>query len=313
MLFLAATIVVAREQRVNLLPKLRPGQTLTYLIHYRGSKSVATESTVAVPLAPTVSQVDAHRLLRVEIMDVQQTAGKPAIHARSWFVTLGSHGSTAVERQKLSNVQSATPAAQVVEFTIAPDGSAEKITGLDALDSDDQQIWQEWLVRFAAAWTFPAQGAKIGEKWKADQLEQAASPIAALSWIRDSAYVRNEACRPPQVSATGEMSPSSSTADTCAVILSTAKLIQKSSPKDTTPEDFKLHELKTMGSAKGGNEIITYVSITTGLVVRATEEASQQMDVAIAKADGSNRVRYVVDAKSNSEVLLVTETARSQP
>ena len=93
----------------------------------------------------------------------------------------------------------------------------------------------------------------------------------------------------------------------CAVLLTIATLAQKSSPKDATPEDFKLHQLKTMGTAKGSNELITYISLTTGLVVRATEDATQQMDVVVAKADGSNGVHYNVDAKSNLEVLLLTE------
>jgi hypothetical protein len=97
------------------------------------------------------------------------------------------------------------------------------------------------------------------------------------------------------------------------VLLARAKLQQKSSTKDATPEDFKLHELRTMGAAKGTNEIITYISLTTGLVLRATEEAKQQMDVVVAKADGSNRVHYNVDATSHSEVLLVTETPLTQP
>jgi hypothetical protein len=37
------------------------------------------------------------------------------------------------------------------------------------------------------------------------------------------------------------------------------------------------------------------------------------MDVMVAKADASNRVHYNVDAKSHSEVLLVTETPLKQP
>jgi hypothetical protein len=94
-------------------------------------------------------------------------------------------------------------------------------------------------------------------------------------------------------------------------VLTEAKLVQKSSLKDATPEDFKLHELKTMGAAKGSNELITYISLTTGLVVRATEDASQQMNVIIAKADGSNGVRYSVDAKSQLEVLLLTQALQA--
>jgi hypothetical protein len=90
-------------------------------------------------------------------------------------------------------------------------------------------------------------------------------------------------------------------------------LKQNSSPKDATPEDFKLHDLKTTGTAQGTNETFTYISLQTGLVVRATEEATQRMDVTIAKADGSNRVHYKVDAKSHAEVLLVTAAPQSHP
>jgi hypothetical protein len=97
------------------------------------------------------------------------------------------------------------------------------------------------------------------------------------------------------------------------VLLTTAKLVQKSSSKDATPEDFKLHQLKTMGTAKGSNELITYISIETGLVVRATEDGTQQMDVVVAKADGSNAVRYNVDARSQLEVLLLTQAPQAQP
>jgi hypothetical protein len=154
---------------------------------------------------------------------------------------------------------------------------------------------------------------KFSEKWKSEQAEQADSPIAGLHWARESIYVRDEQCRASQLSIMGDVSASSGPSDTCAVLLTTATLKQKSSSKEATPEDFKRHELRTMGMAKGTNEIITYISLQSGLVVRATEETSQFMDVMVAKADGSNRVHYNVDAKSHSEVLLVTETPLNRP
>jgi hypothetical protein len=154
---------------------------------------------------------------------------------------------------------------------------------------------------------------KLGEKWKSEQAEQAGAPIAGLHWARESSYVRDEPCQASQLSIMGDVSASSGPPDTCAVLLTTATLKQKSSSKDATPEDFKLHELRTMGTAKGAGEIITYISLKSGLVVRATEETSQFMDVMVAKADASNRVHYNVDAKSHSEVLLVTETLLNQP
>ncbi len=312
---LAAAIVLSRDQRANLLPKLQPGQTLTYLIRYRAEKNVKTESNVAVPMAPDSSQMNAHGMLRIQILDLQQVGGKPVIHARGQFLTQDSRTSEKKPADKQTNPQQQRidPAIKPFEFTILPDGATDKITGLDALAPEQQQIWQEWVARFAVGWTLPVQGAKLGDKWKAEQSEHAASPIAALMWARDSMYVRDEPCRVSQLSTTGEISPSSGLADECAVLLTTAKLVQKSSAKDATPGTFKLRELKTMGTAKGTNEIITYISLTTGLVVRATEEAHQQMDVTVAKADGSNRVHYNVDAASHSEVLLLTETLPSHP
>jgi hypothetical protein len=310
MFLLAIVTAGAAENRVKLLPQLHPGQTVTYLIRYRSDRNIKTESNVVAPMAPNAAQLDAHGLLRIEILDVQQAGDKTAIHARGKFLTLdsGAGPKRSGDTKPHGDTQRVDPEGKSVEFTISPDGSAEKVAGLDSLIPEQQQVWQEWVARFAVAWTLPTAGVKLGEKWKSEQPEQAGAPIAELVWLRESSYVRNEPCHPSQLSISGELSPSSGPAETCAVLLTTAKLKQQSSPKDATPQDFKLHELKTIGTAKGTNEIITYVSLRTGLVMRATEEASQSMDVTVAMLDGSNRVHYNVDAKSHSEVLLVADT-----
>ncbi|PYT52012.1 MAG: hypothetical protein DMG44_00160 [Acidobacteria bacterium] len=312
---LGAGAVCAGDARVKLIPDLHAGQTITYLIRYRSDKNVKTESNVVAPMAPNAAQMDAHGLLQVDVLDVQHVGGKTAIHARSRFRTLdsGVWVKKPGDKEPHWQVQKVDPEGKQIEFTILPDGSVEKITGLDALFPEQQQAWQQWVARFATAWTLPQNGVKLGEKWKSEQPENGGAPIAGLYWARESAYVRNENCHAQQVSITGELSPSSGPPETCAVLLTTAALKQNSSPKDTTPEAFKLHELKTRGTAKGANEIITYISLKTRLVVRATEEAHQSMDVTVAKADESNRVHYNVDAKSHSEVLLVTETPLSHP
>src|SRR5256885_15174909 len=96
---------------------------------------------------------------------------------------------------------------------------------------------------------------KFGEKWKLEQAEHIGAPISGLHWARESMYVRDEPCQASQLSIMGDLSASSGPPDTCAVLLTTATLKQKSSSKDATPEDFKLHELRTMGTAKGAAEI----------------------------------------------------------
>jgi len=289
MFLLAATFALSRDQRARLLPRLQPGQILTYLVRYRADKNVKTESSLAVPLAPGASQMDTHGLLRIEILELQHASEKPAIRARSQFLNdrVGASARKPASETAKAPPRPLSPDGHPVEFTISPGGLAEKITGLDELTSEQQQVWQEWLARFAMAWAIPSPRVKIGDKWKMEEAERATSPIAAA------------------LSVTGEVTPSNGTTDTCAVLLTTAKLVQKSPSKDATPEDFKLHELKTMGTAKGSNEIITYISLATGLVVRSTEEANQQMDVVVAKTDGSNGVHYNVDAKSQLEVLLL--------
>jgi len=312
---LAAAALCAGDRRVHLLPKLQPGQTITYLIRFQSDKNVKTESKVVAPMAPNAAQIDAHGLLRIEILDVQRAGSKAAIHARGQFITLNSGVGLKGPGDKKpdGDNQRVDPDGKSIEFTISSDGSVNKVIGLDSLFPERQQAWQQWVARFALAWTLPANGMKFGEKWKSQQAEQAGAPIAGLHWARESIYIRDEPCQASQLSIMGDVSASSGPPDTCAVLLTTATLKQKSSSKDATPEDFKLHELRTMGTAKGANEIITYISLKSGLVVRASEETSQFMDVVVATADGSNRVHYNVDAKSHSEVLLVTETPLKQP
>jgi len=314
-LSLSAATLCAGDKRVHFLPQLQSGQTITYFVRFQSDKNVKTESNVVTPLAPNAAQVDAHGLLRIEILDVQQTATRAAIHMRGEFLTLDSGvWLKGPDRKKPDwDKQRVDPKGKSVEFTISPDGSVNDVKGLDSLFPEQRQAWQQWVARFALAWTLPSNGMKLGEKWKSDQSEQAGAPIAGLNWARESLYVRDEPCHASQLSLTGDVSASTDPPDTCGVLLTTAKLKQNSSSKDATPEDFKLHDLRTMGTAKGANEVITYVSLKTGLVVRATEETSQFMDVVVAKADGSNGVHYNVDAKSHSEVLLISETPLNRP
>jgi hypothetical protein len=314
-LLLVAASAFAGGSHVKLVPTLQPAQIITYLIRYQSDKSVKTEGSVAAPMSPNSAQIDVHGLLQIEVLDVQPAGNTLTLHARVRFLTLepGVALQKPAGKKPDAGKQPITPDGKTIEFTITSEGYVEKVQGLDSFLPDQQQAWQEWVARFALAWTSPKEGVKLGEKWKSEQLEPASAPIAGLNWERESTYVRNEPCRPMQLSVAGEVNPSTAPADTCAVVLTTATLRQKSSSKDATPEDFKLHDLRTMGTAKGRNEIITYISLQSGLLVRATESASQFMDVVVALADGSNQVRYNVNASSHSEVLLVTDSRFAHP
>lgn len=298
-----------RPARVNLFPRLQAGQTLAYQISYHGDKHVKTQSRVIIAAPDDSAKIDVNALLRLEVLSVQAQGGRAVIHARTRFEVLSSdfHFNVPSIEPPVSQLQKHDPEGKVIEFTILPDGRLDRVSGLDALFPEQQQAWQEWASRFLLAAGLRTAGVHIAQKWNSEEAEKSPSPLAGLRWMRESTYVRDEPCQAVQLTVQGSVAPSDAELETCAVILTTAVLKQDSN-KNATPEDFKLHELRTAGTAHGTNHIITYISLKTGIPIRATEEATQQMDVTVAKADGSNRVRYDINAKSRSEVLLVSET-----
>jgi hypothetical protein len=304
-----------RTQRINVFPRFHAGQTLAYQISYHSDKHVRTQSSVIVAAPDDSAKVDVNALLRLEILGVQEQGDRAVIRARTQFVVLNSDSRFNVPQidPPAGQLQRQDPDAKFIEFTILPDGHLDQVTGLDAFLPEQQQAWQEWASRFLLATTFHGPGVRLAQKWNSEEVERAPSPLAGLRWMRESSYVRDEPCHPVQLTVEGGLAPSDAEPETCAVILTTANLKQDSKEKNATPEDFKLHELRTTGTARGANRIIAYISLKTGLLIRATEEASQQMNVTVAKADGSNRVHYDVNAKSRSEVVMVSETPLQNP
>jgi hypothetical protein len=322
-LILAAIPCAARDNadRVVLFPKLSVGQTLRYQIGYSAKTIMNTESTVAVPMAPTGGQTNENLLLLVEVEDLRVDADRTVARLRTRMVEADAGAAAATA----SDGKAATKSAQnpdedaksgkrekTVEFVLHADGQVTDVEGLDRLSADEQAAWQEWVARFGGGAAFPEKGIKPGEKWKAEEPIINAL-LAGLSWEKESEYVNDAPCGAMSLTPQGDLAAGGQTQETCAVILTTAILKQKSSQKDATPEDYKLHDLRTMGIAKGKNETITYISLKTGLVVRATEDANQSMNVIVAKTDGSNRVHYMIDAESHAQVMLLAETPANHP
>jgi hypothetical protein len=309
------TIAVPRAAHTNqdravLVPKLSVGQTLHYQVSYRAKADTTTESTVVAPMATTGGQTNASLLLQVEVDNLHIDAGRTVARLRTRILEPNpvspAPNADTNSAQAPSVPSNAAKREKTVEFVLHGDGQVTDVEGLDKLSSDEQAAWQEWVARFGASAAFPERGIKPGEKWKAEE-PIANALLSGLSWEKESAYVNDAPCGAMNITPQGDLAASTQSQETCAVILTTATLKQKSSQKDATPEDYKLHDLRNMGIAKGKNETITYISLRTGLVVRATEDANQSMNVIVAKTDGSNRVHYAIDAESHSQVLLLAE------
>jgi hypothetical protein len=282
-LLCVAAASMSSSDRVVLFPRLQAGQSLTYQIYARVQRVVTTQSRVTSMTKPPDLREDISLGLQITIKEVRMVNGRPVVVAHGAFEFPNDAAGT--------NEPSSNP---MVDFTIDNAGQVQEVEGLDNLDTEQRLVWQFWIARFAYGWTLPAEGVKPGQNWKTEEAERTPGPIANLVWEQGTTYGHNDNCATVPL-------------ERCAVFLTTAKLKQKSSPKDTTPEEYKLHELKTSGTTKGTNEIFMSISLKTGLVLRATEDGKQSMDVEIAKTDGTNGIHYTVDVTSRFEMVLVPE------
>jgi hypothetical protein len=277
------------DERILLIPRLQNGDTFQYESHARLSRYVKTKSNVATMFEPTPLQADFSTNLQLSVLEFHELDHRPMMAAETQLLPA-----------EPTAAGSETPHPLKVDFTIGGDGALAHADGLDDLAPEQRLVWQFWVAQFAFGWTLPFSGVKPGEKWKSVEVEKTPTPIDKLVWERETTYVQDDKCPilPDQQ---------------CAVFLTSATLKQKSNPDDATPEDYKLHELKTSGTAKGTNETVVYVSRKTGLVLRASEDLQQSLDVTIAKADGSNQVQYLVDVTSHFETVFVPPGRSTAP
>jgi len=294
------------SQRARPVPRLRSGQILFYRLDINSSRRTQTESRVSTSQLPSGESLNASALLQVEVVGATASGFRlKTYYSERKPVHAGANESDAESG-------SSTTADKLVELTIATDGGASQIKGFDQLSPAQQFAWNDWLGRFTSPMTYPRGGIHPGQKWETSEPETAASPIAGLVWAKKSQYVHDESCPvPAENQPKSSANNSAATPESCAVILVRATLRQKSSPKNSTPQDYKLRNLRTYGSAVGQNESIFYISRVSGLLVRSTEDAQQSMDVIVELADGSNQVHNRLEAKSHSEILLLSATPQS--
>jgi hypothetical protein len=275
------SVAAKSSDRIQLLPRLQSGETLHYESHARLKRYVKTKSNVVTMFEPKPLYADFSTNLQLSIQDFQTLDRRPVMA-----------GETQLVASEKPDTGAAPPKPLKVDFPIGGDGTLTHADGLDDLEPEQRLAWQFWVAQFAFGWSLPASGVKPREKWKSVEVEKTPTPVANLVWERETTYVQDDTC---------PILPD----EQCAAFLTTAVLKQKSNPEDATPEDYKLHHLKTSGTATGKNETAVYISRKTGLLIRANEDVQQSLDVTIAKADGTNRVHYSVDVNSHFETAFV--------
>ena len=112
-----------------------------------------TESRVTSPQLPPSSNVNASGLLQVEIVE----SGAAGLRIKTYYSERDYPVATSQSRDPQISPNPPLP-DKLVEVSIAADGSATQIKGLDQLSPAQQFAWNDWLGRFTSSMTFPKQG-----------------------------------------------------------------------------------------------------------------------------------------------------------
>ncbi|MGB2626554.1 MAG: hypothetical protein WAK20_07175 [Candidatus Acidiferrum sp.] len=279
------SLPAAAQNRSRLVPQLAAGQVLRYDIRGHVQKHTKTESRAVRNVVPQDIKQDFSGILQITIENAGTENGKPVIKAVAEFRYPDN-------KMPDGEKQSDAP-KRLARFTIGSNGQLKAENGLEELTPLEALAFVAWASKFAFGWVVPERISKAGETWKSEELEKTPGPIEKLVWERTTTLGESTKCA---VVAN----------ETCAVFLTTSNLKQKSSIENSTPEEYKLYDLKTSGQATGTNESYESISETTGLLMRGTEDMHQTMEVVIAKTDGTNDVKYSIQATSHFEMLLVS-------
>lgn len=332
--------------RIHFTPHFSAGQVFHYSVQMHIDSASHSSGPVLDPEGPTKSGESVNVVLRLEVLKVSGMPAAPGpTRIRVTYETAAATSSsdsydadTAAIADQYKKLQ-----GQSIEFTLEPTGKITDVTGLKGLLDDQSRsaIVNRWLSQLTLGASVPKKGIALGEKWSSEQAIDNV-PLAGLAWHIESTYVRDEPCpavRPePAVGAVAQPVSPSAVPDECAIILthseingapaprgsqqSVTQLNQQSaqqtnqpsneSPneeKDRTPEVFRKNGLRTFGEWTGSGDGLTSISLRTGMVVSVTQTATTHMDFTIMTTTAHNRMRYAGDTRSQSQILLVSQSA----
>ena len=294
----------ASGKRIHLAPRFVPGATLRYNIESRATTTGTTTTPIVNPEGGTQSSVTVHLLVRLDVLS-PPAAGAARLRATFEKSSAESQSDAFDPAQPSISDQYAALQGQSLEFTIAPGGRFIDIKGLDDAPAirSARQSSLSWLAGVSFAAGFPADGIEIGQEWKSERPVEGA-PLAGLAWHVEYTYLRDEPCNAPP--GAGAAPRPSAAPDSCAVIHSRFEISRAGSPhSDATPEDYLRNGLRVSGSWTGSGENLSYVSLTSGLLVRSTETSDQQMDYKITSAATGSSIRRKAQVHAQSEITLV--------
>jgi hypothetical protein len=297
------------EERLRLVPHFFQGETLRYRYDLRTETTSQSSGPIVNPESSHALRLTVNALVRLDVLRVEaeSAAGAPRVRLRATYEKSVVEAQTDAfdpGQQELED-QYRKLEGRSIEFTLQPGGSVSDITGLEEILPNESAAnsVRGWIAGLTQGAELPRGGIAVGQNWSAERPVEAA-PLAGLVWKSESNYLRNEACSPDASSANPANAPRSA-AETCAIILTRFLIDARHVPRDPTPAEYRRNGLRTFGKWTGTGESLTAISLRTGLVMSVTQTGTEDMDVTIASATATSRMRYSGKIKTQSQINLV--------
>jgi hypothetical protein len=296
--------------RVDLRPKLMPGQVLRYRIQLQTITDTKRSGAISDPQGPSRLAVTWDATIKLEVLDVAFTQGAETnpLTGPARIRTTYEHSAASVKSDSPDpegeNIEQTYKRleGQAVEFTVGADGHVSDVRGLDGVIDDDRvrQAAEQWMEQVSGPAGAP-QTVALGQSWNSVQ-SATSMPLAGMTWRANSSYLRNEPCRP------GDPNAPAIPDELCAVILTHQSVLPQKQLRDPTPEEYRRNGLHTSGRWSGSGESLSYVSLRTHSAVSVTQDSAQQIDFTVTNSSG-NSIRYAGNIETHSRVELLPPDA----
>jgi hypothetical protein len=313
-LLCAALASALAEGRLHLVPHYIQGETLRYRYDLRTETTIRSSGPIVNPESSHALNLSVNALVRLDVLRVElEASGTPRVRLRATYEKSAVDAQADAfdpGRQALED-QYRKLEGRSIEFTLQPDGSVSDVTGLAEIFPNEAAAnsVRGWIAGLTQGAQLPRRGIGVGQNWSAKRPVEAA-PLTGLVWKSESTYLRNEACQPGASSANPANAPAGA-AETCAIILTRFVIDARHVPRDPTPVEYRRNGLRTFGTWTGAGESLAAISLRTGLVMSVTQTGTEDMDVTIASATATTRMRYVGKIKTQAQINL--DRAASAP
>jgi len=315
--FLALSLRAAPSNRVHLFPRFTPGQTLRYQIETRTAANSKMETPIENPEAASKSKETVSLILRLEILNPLPGNNDPpgSVRIRATYEKSSATFESDAYDPGGSNIpdQYKNLEGRSLEYTIEPDGQLVHLAGIDDLLANRSvaENVHSWMNGLSSSARIPKEGIEVGQKWSSERPIEGVA-LGGLIWRNQSTYLRDEPCNstdgPPKAAGTAQPESAS-----CAVIVTQFKVNRNG---DTTPDDYARQALDTSGTWTGSGGSLETISLSTGILIRSTQTATQNMDVQIVSTRSGSKMHYTGHVESQSEISLLPASppsAQTQP